>query len=92
MRPSKLFLNNSQMIFKKLVKSTARICSVYSDFFNNNYLNCIKKNSAKLSKTIFNKAQNSWKGGNATDFTRYIQDIWKMMVDLPSSIRASFSE
>ena len=59
---------------------------------NNNYLNWVKKNSAKLTKTIFNEAQNGWKGGNVTDFTRYIQNIRKMMVDLPSSICASFSE
>ena len=38
---------------------------------------------------IFNEAQNVWKGGNATDFTRYIRNIGNMMVDLPSSIRAS---
>ena len=56
---------------------------------NNNYLNWVKKNSAKLTKTIFNEAQNGWKGGDATDFTRYIWSIGNMMVDLPSSIRAS---
>ena len=59
---------------------------------NTNYLNWVKKNSAKLTGSIINEAQNGWKGGNAAEFTRHMRNIRKMMVDLPPSIRMSLSE
>ena len=58
---------------------------------NNNYLSWVEKNSAKLTKAIWNEAQ-EWKGGNAEDFSRYMRNIRKMMADLPPAIRAAFSE
>ncbi len=58
---------------------------------NNNYLSWVGKNSAKLTKSIFTEAQH-WQGGNAEDFVRYIQNIRRMIIDLPPDIRASFSE
>ena len=58
---------------------------------NNNYLSWVEKNSAKLTKTIWNEAQ-EWKGGNAEDFSRYIRNFRKMMTDLPPVIRTAFSE
>ena len=41
--------------------------------FLKNYLNW-------ANKTIFNEAQNGWKGGKATDFTRYIRKIWLIVL------------
>ena len=38
------------------------------------------------------EAKNGWEGGNGTNITRYIRNIWKMMVDLPSPICATCSK